>query len=273
MSKTGNNIIFRSVDWSNPDDIVANANVDSGSDLVELDPVKGGIITRGHSKIYVFRKDLHTFSAESFQTMQIYGKNGAVLLSNKYFPNVRMIYDVIITDDFSNVYREMMNALAKVRGYGLLYDTFDSEEWYKACFHETTTPVISQDGKTGKFQLVFDRTPERYVGRTYGMLRVSNNTASGTIGTNSTLPQYPMFVINSRGNTTLTVGNKSITVSGVNGTFIVDCETQEVYYNGNNYNSRTTLNSAEFPRLESGGRDVTVTGVNSVLCIAKSYRL
>ena len=45
MSKTGNNIIFRSVDWSNPDDIVANANVDSGSDLVELDPVKGGIIT------------------------------------------------------------------------------------------------------------------------------------------------------------------------------------------------------------------------------------
>lgn len=273
MSKTGNNIIFRSVDWSNPDDIVANANVDSGSDLVELDPVKGGIITRGHSKIYVFRNDLHTFPAESFQTMQIHGKNGAVLLSDKYFNNVRMIYDVVITEDFATVYREMMNALAKVRGYGLLYDTINKGEWYKACFHESTTPKVSRDGKTAKFQLVFDRTPERYTGRGYTTLRVTNNTANGTIGTGSTLPQYPMFVINSNGNTTLTIGNKSITVTGVIGPFVVDCETQEVYYKGNNYNNKTVLNSSEFPRLDSNGKDVTVTGVNSVLCIAKSYRL
>ena len=142
--------------------------------------------------------------------------------------------------------------------YQTLTDTYDTSYFRKAVY---VSPLNVTDilDVAGRATITFDCMPQRFLTSGLTVLTPQSNTLIN----NPYQPSLPIITLS--GNGTLTVGSRTVTISGNSGTLTLDSERQTAEVGGNNANNLITLGGGGFPILVSGGTNIKWTsGISNV---------
>lgn len=230
--------------------------------------VYDGVDSR-HFGIYLFDKDTYGGYAREYESIDIPGKSGSVLIDGKRYANKGHSYSCIIIDDAEKNMNALRAFLFSRQGYCRLEDTIHPEEFYQAVYRDEFTPVFSQDKKMVKFELNFERKPQRWlkVGDQQPIvLHGADLSGDGVTIRNPTLfPAYPLII--TTGGKVLYVGTTKVTVHATAGAMTyIDCDLMEAYYadsEGNPTESRNydvEFSTYDFPNLLPGDNLIKYEG-------------
>lgn len=205
----------------------------------------------------------------NFEKVSVPGRNGDLLIENDNFPNVPHKYPVIIMENFDENYEALMSFLLTQRGYQKLSDSFHPDEYYMATFVGVENLTHTIEPKSGKFNLVFDRKPQRFLTSGDHTITFLDN---GTIKNPTPCEANPLIRVYATG--TYAIGNTSFTINNMNGhSYIdIDCELQEAYSGMDSCNDLITLTDGIFPKLIPGNNEINVNG-KRISIIPKWWKL
>ena len=198
----------------------------------------------------IFPKEIDNAPKRDIESIKVPGRNGDIIIDNGRYENVTQSYTGVIHDD--EKFDEYINALRAVifesAGYKRLEDSFKPDEYRMAYFDGDFTPdVIRLWRKMGKFELLFNCKPQRYL--KLGEI-AKEFTAGGSLLNPSVFSARPFLRVYGYGQ--LTIGNYAITIAQHSRSYIdIDCERMDAYYGGQNCNNLISM-SSEFPVLEKG---------------------
>lgn len=111
--------------------------------------------------IEVFFKDVDRTPKRVYKSIDVPGRNGAVLIDENRYEDVPVAYDCIALLDADR--QAFVNALAAQIGYKRMQDSFNGDEFYSAVFDGDVDPNITKDRAQSTFSIYFTRTPQRYL--------------------------------------------------------------------------------------------------------------
>lgn len=91
------------------------------------------------------------------------GRNGDVILDNGRYNNIQIVYTAGISKGFETKFLPFIGALKAVKGYARLVDSYHPEEFRLASFRSELVPEVGTIMRSGKFELVFDCMPQRFL--------------------------------------------------------------------------------------------------------------
>lgn len=145
--------------------------------------------------IYVSGEGVFNAPVRDAEIISIPGRNGSYLLDHGRFQNIQVRYPVFNQEadkaTFIQKIDAFRNAIASLKGYQRLEDTFHSDEYRMASFigGMEVNPILYND-HSSQFELVFDCKPQRFLKS--GETEVS--ITSGTSINNPTLfPSKPLL--------------------------------------------------------------------------------
>ena len=110
----------------------------------------------------VFENDTFSSPEKDYEVATVPGRSGDFLLKNRRFQNITHVYDVIIYRNFQRNYENLRAFLLSRDGYCRLEDSLHPDEFYTAYFSGQIQPEMTRDREMGKFQLTFNRKPQRW---------------------------------------------------------------------------------------------------------------
>lgn len=201
----------------------------------------------------------HTFNSpqRDVTKVSVPGRNGDLVQDNGRFLNSQIAYNVVAMSDFVNTAKSVRNWLLSVTGYARLEDTYHPDHYRMARVADVIEFETSAYNATGKASITFDCMPQRFLksGET-----ATSFTGSGTITNPTPFPSKPLIRVRGSGNCSVTIGNQTITLTGVSGYIDIDCDTMNCYNGSANKNANVTLGSQGFPTLKSGSTGVSFSG-------------
>ena len=177
------------------------------------------------------------------------GRNGDLIINNKRYQNVDVVYHCIIKKNFSSNYQSLCTHLLKSPGYHRLEDTFHPDHYRLAVFDSTIEPEMLALNKHGTFDLKFSCKPQMW-------LKTGETAVTFTSGANLTNPTVfiakPLIRVYGSGD--VTIAGRTVHVTNSTYSYVdIDSELEECYYGTNNCNSLVTLKTNnEFPVLNTG---------------------
>lgn len=136
--------------------------------------------------IYVSGEGVFNAPVRDAEMISIPGRNGSYLLDHGRFQNIQVRYPVFNQEadkaTFIQKIDAFRNAIASLKGYQRLEDTFHSDEYRMASFigGMEVNPILHND-HSSQFELVFDCKPQRF-------LKSGETEVSITSGTNINNP-------------------------------------------------------------------------------------
>lgn len=238
------------------------------------------------------------------EMVHIPGRNGSLWMDENCFENIEVKYPAFIgtqaETDFATQLMEVRSWLASREGYCRLEDTYHTDEYRLAVFKAAveTEPVYYT--RAGKFEIIFDAKPQRYLKSGDEPIAFSVN---GTITNPTLFESLPIIAVS--GNGRVNVAGHLFTVSDTTQTIYIDSELMEVFipghdpeelteenslvitdelalpievYGGNRYsinmNSHVSFADYEFPRIGPGEQPVAFdSGIESVVIYPRWWRL
>jgi len=198
-----------------------------------------------------------TFDApvRAFEYVTIPGRSGDLILNNNRFENVEITYPCFISKGFETRFDAFRAALMSKAGkYYLLRDTYHPNEFRMAAIKGGTTPETGPYNRAGRFDLVFNCKPQRYL---VSGLTTTSLSASGTITNPTRFTSLPHIRIYGTG--TVGIGDVSVTVAENPFEYIdVDCEAMDCFYGAQNANSYLSVTGTAFPSLGPGDNGITL---------------
>ncbi len=197
--------------------------------------------------------------ALEYDEYAVSGKNGLYLLPQNRFPNVRHAYSGLIYENFDENYSALKNHLLSAVGYQTLTDSFHPDEFYQAVFRSELEVTVSGDRNQGKFEIEFERNPERYL--TSGTTFIEYTTSGATITNPTRFNSRPVILIN--GNGRVGIGSYAVTIDASNGNthIYVDCDLMECYKLVSDVresrNDLVTITGNDYPVLKPGNSGIT----------------
>lgn len=216
---------------------------------------------------YVYFRSIDDSPARSYTSKTIAGRNGDLYIDTQRYPNVSMLYTVIVMSE--NEMESLKNDLLSKKGYALLSDSFHPEEQYISIITRNITPNTLKDRTIFKAQIEFNRKPERYLlsGNT-----IHTFTASDMINNPTPYDSKPLIRIYGTG--TLGVGTYEITVNESDDYVDIDCSLMEAYRGLESKNQYIELSNNVFPVLHTGYNGITMgEGITKVEITPKWYIL
>lgn len=178
----------------------------------------GGIDSATYG-VYITGEAVYNSPARSVETVNVPGRNGAILLDNGYFENIEVTYPAGIpgTDqsDFATKISDFRNAVLSQVGYQRLTDEYNPNEYRMATYISglEVEAVEGQQGTVGEFELVFNCKPQRYLTSGEAAVAVANN---GTITNPTLFDAKPLLQLKGYGNIAIN-GNAMAVNSGALG--------------------------------------------------------
>lgn len=225
-----------------------------------------------------FRVDSDTAPERDIQVIDIPGRSGSLLIDNKKYPNVDMIYNVIFYPGPSsfmsveNRVAEMKRKLALFPGaYTKFRDTTDhSDEFYLARVTGELEPVFTPDRSMAKMRVTFNRKPQRFLRSGENVVTLTHR--SETISNPGTQPSQPLLKIYGTG--TVTINDQTITILTADEYTMVDCESMECYKGTVSKNGSVAFTNNEFPTFAVGSNSISLgTGISKVDITPRWWRL
>lgn len=200
-----------------------------------------------------------TFNAptRAYDAVDIPGRDGALLLSEKRLENVEITYPAFVYANFRENMRQLRSFLLSRVGYQRLTDTYHPDEYRLAYFPGELDVSATPVNDAGSFDLTFACKPQRWL--TSGET-VQTFTAAGTI----TNPTYcnAMPLIRAYGVGSLTIGDYTLSITSADGYTDIDCDIMEAYKGSANRNGVLIL--TEFPVLVPGDNAISFTGFTQI---------
>lgn len=198
-----------------------------------------------------------------FNTVEVPGRNGAVILSASRFPNLELTYPAFIYSNFKTNLAGLRSALQSIQTYQKLIDTYNPDEFRMAVYASEFNIAPTKPLRAGEFELTFSCKPQRFL--TIGETAVE--VEDGDTVTNPTLfDSLPKITVTGYG--TLYIGSQRIVISDVFPSVVIDSELGDCYYGINNANSVVAFADNDFPVLHPGANgitfDETITGLEIV---------
>ena len=120
----------------------------------------GNVDSRDYG-IEVFFKDVDRTPKRVYKSIEVPGRNGAVLIDENRYEDVPFSYDCVALDD---TYRKaFVNALASQIGYKRMQDSFNEGEFYSAVFDGDVDPNVTSDRAKSTFTVYFTRAAQRFL--------------------------------------------------------------------------------------------------------------
>lgn len=186
------------------------------------------------------------------ELISVPGRNGTLSIDKGRFQNIDIKYPAFIADDFDANFSAMKAYLLSQTGYKKLYDTYHPDHYRLARFNSSLTPEMTQLNRHGKFDLIFDCDPRRF-------LKDELRAFSGSSIKNPTqFTSKPLIRLYGTG--TLTVNDTTLTVNTVDEYVDIDSEIQEAYKGTTNCNGNITV--TDFPELTPGVNTISYTGTS-----------
>lgn len=198
-------------------------------------------------------------SAASVERTSIPGRSGDIIISNNRFENYPLTYPVWFRskkDEVAHRTRAVKAWLNSSCDYRRLADSYNEGYFRYAAFYSAIEPEIV--GNTAKFEIAFDCKPFLY--RTDGDRWLDIPARTSTIINPEPFPSRPMIeaTIEAEAGETISgnlfINNHTLSVKFENtGTqtaekhFIIDCETQDAYYEAENLNRYINTADIELP--------------------------
>ena len=203
------------------------------------------------------------------ERMQIPGRNGDLLLSNKRYSNVEVTYHVGIKRNFDTNYSAFMNFLLKEPGYHRLEDSYHGDYYRMAVLDKEASPRMGFQNYSGSFDLVFSCMPQQYL-KSGERLQVL--TGSGTVYNPTAYEAKPLLRIYGSGS--ILVGDGKVTVIENDSYIDLDCELEDAFRDTANMNQCLELESGDFPVLVPGNNSITfLSGITKVELVPRWWCL
>lgn len=187
-----------------------------------------------------------------FERLQIPGRNGDLILSNKRYNNVDIKYHVGIKRNFDAYFSTFMNFLLREPGYHRLEDSYHPDYYRMAVLNKEVSPKPSALNYGGTFDLAFSCMPQLYL-KSGEWMQVFHE--SGKVYNPTAYNAKPLLRIYGTGQ--ILIGSEEMIITE-NGTFIdIDCEMEEAYRGGLNMNQYLELPNNEFPALTPGSNQIS----------------
>lgn len=203
----------------------------------------------------------HISSTYDVETIEIAGRDGALLVDNQRLKPVEQPFPFIVkpkNKKVSQVAGDLSNWLG-AKGYQDFEKSWDSGYLYRATFLETfeLDEVISQFGHV---QLVFLFHPIKYLKSEQKEITVTNGQ---TILNKGNVPSNPIIKLTGSGDTTLTINGRQTILKGIQGGLIWNAERKLVYKG--NFTSQWGVVVAKqgqynAPMLDIGANVISWTG-------------
>lgn len=236
----------------------------------------GFIIFNGRSSREV-DLEVETFPAyaspkRSYNKISVPGRNGEIIVDNGSWENTVRTYSVSVGSrwkDYTGMVNRVSEWLHSTFGYARLEDSYEPEYYRLAAFLDDVefSNIYNQGAQT---ELSFDCKPQRF-------LKIGDEpiivTAQKTVINPTSFESSPILTVSGTGSGTVVVGEYTVTISDIKTTVIIDCETQDAYFQNENRNNTVTLERG-FPKIPSGSTTIGFSGgVTKVEVIPKWFTI
>lgn len=211
-----------------------------------------------HYGLYISGSGTYYAPKKRREVIDVPGRNGSLIIEDGAYDNAPHVYKALIINYENNI-EKVRNWFESLRGYFRLEDSYHPNEFLIASFEGPFDPEVWRDGSVAKFDLKFDRKPQRFL-KTGEV--TTQFTSNGSIENPTRFNSKPLIRI--YGNGTVGLGDKNIVVSGNTEPYVdVDCEIMDCFKGALNLNDKVSL--TEFPVLKSGSNGVSLgTGITKV---------
>ena len=192
------------------------------------------------------------------ELVEVVGRNGALSISNDRFRNIEITFPCAIRTNFIDNYRNLMAFLNSSNGYCRLETTQEPNYYRLALFMNQTDPTGYKLNKHGRFDLVFQVMPQRFLKSGENWTTVSSSLLNPTL-----FPSKP--IIRVWGNGSLQINSVTVTVANSPYEYVdIDCELMDCYYGSNNANSYVSFSTTDYVTLQSGVNSFVISGFTKV---------
>ena len=130
-------------------------------------------------------------------------------------------------------------------------------------------PSMTPRNLAGEFEVKFNCKPQIYL--TTGEL-VTAFTASGSVFNPTRFEACPLIRV--YGNGTLTINSNAIVFTDNSSSYTdLDCDLEDAFCGAENRNSKVTMSTGEFPRLQPGVNSIQLTSLSRVEVTPRWWRL
>lgn len=216
-------------------------------------------------KLHIDGAGTYDAPERDYDTIQIPGKSGDLLIDNGRYKNIKLKYKAgLVSGFFSN--SQAVRSWLAVPGYHRLTDTYHPDE-YRMAYYDGEVEWDAVANRYGEVDLTFNCQPQRWL--TSG--EIMSEVATGDTLTNLTgfnaLPLVRVY-----GTGTLNIGNQVITVTTAGNDYIdIDCEIMEAFEGSISRNSNVTLPDEVY--IPAGDTTITFTGLTKVEIQPRWWRL
>lgn len=194
---------------------------------------------------------------KQYETVQIPGRNGDLLLDNASYSNYEQRYEIYFNANKKKTptgARRVRAWLLSPKGYQRLEDSYDPD-YYRMAYYKGPPEIENAMNLFGRSTITFVCKPQRY--RKDGQYPTTF-TAAGYLYNPELFAAQPIVKVYGNGAGTVTVGGQMVTIKEIDGYVVLDSDTQNAYKDTLNKNN--TISAPEFPVLQPGNNAIGFSG-------------
>ena len=226
--------------------------------------------------IHVETPPVYATPEHDYEVVHIPGRNGDLVIDNGSYKNVTRKYSISVGEidgNFTTLAAGVSEWLHSASGYARLEDSYESD-YFRLAYYVADAEMENLFHQAGKMSIEFNCKPARFL---KAGERAVPFTTAGSISNPTFQKSFPKLTVVVSGSGTLTIGDQTITISGLTGStrMVIDSELQDVYEEGSltNLNSKVSFSDG-FPLLSPGVNTITFTGsITSVEVIPRWWIL
>lgn len=203
---------------------------------------------------------VYGIAEKDVEIVSVVGRNGDLIIDNGRYKNKKFKYPAFIFENFDTNFSALTNYLITRKGYFKLQDSFHPEYYVEARYSGGTDPKkVIDSGQKGKFQLEFDRKPQKYLTEGDYPIEITSNT---TLLSNYEQVAKPM--IRAYGTGRFTIGGRTIEITDADIYTDIDCDMQEAYKDTLSDSKNGNIVVGDFPVLVHGENEIELDGITKL---------
>lgn len=218
-----------------------------------------------------------TFNApeRDMELIGIPGRNGDLIQDNGRYKNINVSYPVSICSDFTISADTVRAWLLSKPGYKRLEDEYNPDYFRLGVCKGPIQFSTEFLCRSGEATITFNCKPQRFLKS--GEIPLGLNVSDKMIRNPTLFPAQPLLTLIGNGDASLTIGGCTISVSDLAGSVVVDCESMEIYREGEDGSRINASGSVEvapdFPVLEPGENEISMSGLLGVRVVPRWWTL
>lgn len=233
----------------------------------------GEIVINGKSSkdfnVYLTDAGIYGMPERDSESIQVKGRSGDLVIDNGRYKNKQTRFPCVVVKNFQDNFSEFIGYILNQTGYAKIETSFLPDEYIFGRYIGEVDPKTAVNAKSGTFELMFDRKPQRYLRDGNDPITFTSNGSLLNRYTGTALPLVRVY-----GTGTVTIGSVTITINSVNTYVDIDCSTQDAYKGTTNCNGDITLNSDEFFELKTGVNNIALgSGISKIEITPRWWKL